>query len=66
MVKSSICILYTKSEQKKVKVPIIKEDLPLSRIEIKLICSTDLPKWQKKEVTLSAEKLKEKDLIWHG
>jgi hypothetical protein len=42
--KSSIDILGAKSKQKKVGVPKIKKDLPLSKIEIKLICSIDLPK----------------------
>ena len=37
--KSSINILGAKSEQKKVRVPKIKKDLPLSKIEIKPICS---------------------------
>ena len=37
--KSSIDILGAKSKQKKVKVPKIKKDLPLSKIEIKPICS---------------------------
>ena len=37
--KSFINILDAKSEQKKVRVPKIKKDLPLSKTEIKLICS---------------------------
>jgi hypothetical protein len=36
--KSSIDILGAKSEQKKVRVPKIKKDLPLPKTEIKLIC----------------------------
>ena len=43
--KSSIDILGVKSKQKKVRVPKIKKDLPLSKIEIKWICSIGLPKW---------------------
>ena len=63
--KSSIDILGAKSEQKKVGVPKIKKDLPLSKTEIKPICSIDLPKWQEnKLLKLSAEKLKEKGLAW--
>jgi hypothetical protein len=59
--KSSINILGAKSEQKKVRVSKVKNDLPLCKIEIKLICSISLPKWQKKKLQkLSAEKLKEK------
>jgi len=39
--------------------------LPLSKIEIKSICSIGLPKWQEKKLQkLSAEKLKEKGLAW--
>jgi len=46
-------------------VPKIKKDLPLSKIEIKWICSIGLPKWQEKKLQkLSAEKLKEKGLAW--
>jgi hypothetical protein len=63
--KSSIDILGVKSEQKKVKVLKVKNDLPLSKTEIKPICSISLPKWQEKKLQkLSAEKLKEKDLAW--
>ena len=63
--KSSIDILGAKSEQKKVRVPKIKKDLPLSKTEIKLICSIGLLKWQEKKLQkLSAEKLKEKGLAW--
>jgi hypothetical protein len=40
-----------------VRVPIVKGDLPLSKIEIKPRCSLDLSKWQKK-------KLREKSLVW--
>jgi hypothetical protein len=46
--KSFINILGVKSKQKKVRVPKIKKDLLLSKIEIKLICSIGLPKWQEK------------------
>jgi hypothetical protein len=42
---SSIDIIGAKSEQKKVRVPKIKNDLPLSKTEIKMICSIGLPKW---------------------
>jgi hypothetical protein len=46
-------------------VPKVKNDLPLSKTEIKPICSIDLPKWQEKKLQkLSAEKLKEKGLAW--
>jgi hypothetical protein len=63
--KSSIDILGVKSEQKKVKVLKVKNDLPLSKTEIKPMCSIGLPKWQEKKLQkLSAEKLKEKDLAW--
>jgi hypothetical protein len=48
--KLSIDMLGAKSEQKEVKVPKIKKDLPLSKIRIKLICSIGLTKWQK-EIT---------------
>jgi hypothetical protein len=47
--KSSIAILGAKSEQK-VGVPRIKKDLPLSKTEIKLICSISLPKWQENKL----------------
>jgi hypothetical protein len=47
------------------RVPKINEDLPLSKTEIKLICSIGLPKWREKKLQkLSAEKLKEKGLAW--
>jgi acyl-ACP thioesterase len=63
--KSSIDIIGAKSEQKKVRVPKVKHDLMMSKIEIKLICSIDLPKWQEKKLQkLSVEKLKEKGLVW--
>jgi hypothetical protein len=63
--KSSINILGAKSEQKNMRVPKVKNDLSLSKIEIKLICSIGLPKWQEKKLQkLSAEKLKEKGLAW--
>ena len=61
--KSSIDIVGAKSKQKKVGVPKIKKDLPLSKTEIKPICSIGLPKWQEKKLQrLSAEKLKGKGL----
>jgi hypothetical protein len=63
--KLSIDIICAKSEQKEVRVPKIKKDLPLSKTEIKLICSIGLPKWQEKKLQkFSAEKLKEKGLAW--
>jgi hypothetical protein len=63
--KSSTDIIGAKSEQKKVRVPKIKKDLPLSKTEIKLICSICLPKWQEKKLQkFSEEKLKEKGLAW--
>jgi hypothetical protein len=43
--KSSIDIIGAKSEQKKERVPKVKNDLQLSKTEIKPICSIDLPKW---------------------
>jgi hypothetical protein len=66
MGKSYADILGAKSEYKKVRVPKIKEDLPLFKIEIKPICSIGLPKWQEKKKLqkLSAENLKEKGLAW--
>jgi hypothetical protein len=65
MEKSSVDILGAKFEHKKMRVPKIKEDLPLSKTEIKPICSIGLPKWQEKKLQkLSAEKLKEKGLVW--
>jgi hypothetical protein len=46
-------------------VPKVKNDLPLSKTEIKLIYSIGLPKWQEKKLQkLSTEKLKEKGLVW--
>ena len=63
--KSSIDIVGAKSEQKKVGVPKIKKDLPLSKTEIKPISSIGLPKWQEKKLQkLSAEKLKGNGLAW--
>jgi hypothetical protein len=63
--KSSIDIIGAKSEQKKVRVPKVKNNLPLSKTEIKPICSIGLLKWQEKKLQkLSAEKLKEKGLAW--
>jgi hypothetical protein len=61
--KSSIGIIGAKSEQKKVRVPKVKNDLLLSKTEIKPICSIGLPKWQENKLQkLSAEKLKENGL----
>jgi hypothetical protein len=40
-----------------VRVPIVKGDLSLPKIEIKPKCLLDLSKWQKK-------KLREKSLVW--
>jgi hypothetical protein len=63
--KSSINVVGAKFEQKKMKVPKIKKELPLSKIEVKPICSIDLPKWQKKKLQkLSAEKLREEGFAW--
>ena len=63
--KSSVDIVGVKSEQKKVRVPKIKKDLPLSKTEIKPICSIGFPKWQEKKLQkLSAEKQKGKVLAW--
>jgi hypothetical protein len=42
--KSPIDILGAKSEQKMVRVPKIKKDLPRSKIGVKPICSIGLPK----------------------
>ena len=65
MRKLSINILGATSEQKKVEVPKIKKDLPLSKTEIKPIYSIGLPKWQENKLQkLSTEKLKEKGLAW--
>jgi hypothetical protein len=63
--KSSIDVVSAKFEQKKMKVPKIKKELPLSKIEAKPTCSIGLPKWQEKKIqNLSVEKLKEKGLAW--
>jgi hypothetical protein len=63
--KSSIDIIGAKSKQKKERVPKIKNDLSLSKTEIKPIYSIGLPKWQEKKLQkLSTEKLKEKGLAW--
>jgi len=63
--KSSINIIGATSEQKKVRVSKIKEDLMLSKTEIKPIFSIGLPKWQENKLQkLSAEKLKGKGLAW--
>jgi hypothetical protein len=63
--KSSIDVVCAKFEQKKMKVPKIKKELPLSKIEAKPTCSIGLPKWKEKKLQkLSAEKPKEKGLAW--
>jgi hypothetical protein len=63
--KLSIDIISAKSEQKKERVPKIKNNLPLSKTKIKPICSIGLPKWQEKKLQkFSAKKLKEKGLAW--
>ena len=65
MEKLSIDIVDAKSEQKKVKVPIIKEELPLSKTTTKPRCSLGLSKWQKKKLQkLSVEKIRENGLVW--
>jgi hypothetical protein len=46
--KSSIDVVGAKFEQKKMKVPKIKKELPLSKIEARPTCSIGLPKWQEK------------------
>jgi hypothetical protein len=43
--KSSIDVVGAKFEQKMMKVPKIKIELPLSKIEAKPTCSIGLPKW---------------------
>ena len=46
-------------------MPIIKEELSLSKTRTKPRCSLGLSKWQKKKLQkLSAEKLREKGLAW--
>jgi hypothetical protein len=45
VVESSINILGAKSEQKNMRVPKIKKELQLSKIETKARCSIGLPKW---------------------
>ena len=63
--KLSIDIVDDKSEQKKVRVLIIKEELPLSKTRSKPRCSLGLSKWQKKKLQkISVEKLREKGLAW--
>ena len=65
MGKSSVDIRDAKSKQKKDRVPEIKKELSLSKTETNLRCSISLPKWQEKKLQkLSAEKLKEKGLVW--
>ena len=64
MGKSFINILDAKSEQKKVRVLIIKKESSLSKTRTKPRCSLGLSKWQKKLQKLSAEKLREKGLAW--
>jgi hypothetical protein len=62
---SFINIVDAKSKQKKVRVPKIKKDLLLPKTEIKPRCSLSLPKWHESKLQkLSAEKLKEKCLVW--
>jgi hypothetical protein len=48
--KSSIDVVGAKFEQKKMKMPKIKKELSLSKIEAKPTCSIGLPKWQKKKL----------------
>jgi hypothetical protein len=61
----SIDILDDKSERKKIRVPKILKDSPLSKIETKLRCLLGLPKWQENELQkLSVEKLKRNGLAW--
>jgi hypothetical protein len=63
--KSSINVVDAKFEQKKMKVPKIKKELSLSKIEVKPTCSIGLPKWQEKKLqNLSAEKLREEGFAW--
>jgi hypothetical protein len=58
-------IVYAKSKQKKVRVPTVKGDLPLSKKEMKPRCSLGLPKRQENKLhKFSAKKLKEKGLAW--
>jgi hypothetical protein len=46
-------------------VPKVKNDLSLSKTEIKPMCSISLLKWQEKKLQkLSVEKLKEEDFAW--
>jgi hypothetical protein len=63
--KSSMDVVGAKFKQKKMKVPTIKKELPLSKIEAKLTCSIGLLKWQEKKLQkLSAEKLREEGFAW--
>jgi hypothetical protein len=63
--KSSIDVVGAKFEQKKMKMPKIKKELLLSKIEEKPTCSIVLPKWQEKKLQkFSAEKLKEEGFVW--
>jgi hypothetical protein len=62
---SSIDVVGAKFERKKMKVPTVKKELTLSKIEAKPTCSIGLPKWQEKKLQkLSAEKLKEEGFAW--
>jgi ribosomal protein L7/L12 len=63
--KSSFGVVGAKFEQNKMKVPKIKKELMLSKIEAKPTCSIGLPKWQEKNLQkLSAEKLREEGFAW--
>ena len=63
--KLSTDFVGAKSERKKVKVPKIKKELPLSKTETIPKCSFSLPKWQENKLRkLSVEKLKGKGLVW--
>jgi hypothetical protein len=63
--KSSIDVVGAKFEQKKMKVPKSKKELPLSKIEVKLTCSIGFTKVARKKLQkLSAEKLREEGFAW--
>ena len=54
-----------KSEEKKLRVGKVKEELPLLQTKSQLGCSLGLSYWQKKKLQkLSAQELKER--TWHG
>ncbi|TVT97876.1 hypothetical protein EJB05_56855, partial [Eragrostis curvula] len=54
-----------KSEQKKLKVLNIKEELPWSKIEVKPIYPIGSSSWTRKKLqSLSAEELKKKNMAW--